>query len=468
MTYQTINPATGKLIATYANIADQDLNLVLDQAHLTFKSTWRECSITDRANIISTAANLLRKKSKEYASYLTLEMGKLTNEAQAEVNLSADILDYYARNAGHYLQPRKLSESAGAELHLEPIGILLGITPWNFPYYQIARIAGPQLMVGNVLLLKHAENVPQSALAFARLIEEAGAPPGVYTNLFASIEQTGGVIEDPRVRGVTLTGSERAGAAVAERAGRNLKKSVLEMGGSDPLIVLEDAPLEATLDSALFGRMFATGQCCVGTKRIIVVGKQRGKEFLDGFVQRMSALKAGDPQDPGTTLGPLSSEKTLNLLLGQIALAQRHGGKVVAGGKRIDRPGFYLEPTVLTGIEQDNPIYIQELFGPVVSFHCVNNEEEAIHLANATPFGLGASIFTADVAHGRKLAEKIESGMVFVNQPVWTAPELPFGGIKNSGYGRELSELGFGEFVNQKLIHAAPSGSPAWGAVSFG
>lgn len=238
MTYQTINPATGKLITTYAGISAQDLNVALDQAHSAFKTIWRECSIAERAKIVSTAAALLRKKSKEYADYLTLEMGKLAIEAQAEVSLSSDILDYYARNASHYLKPRMLPESPGAELHLEPIGILLGITPWNFPYYQIARIAGPQLMVGNVLLLKHAENVPQSALAFARLFEEAGAPPGVYTNLFASIDQIGKIVVDPRVRGVTLTGSERAGAAVAELAGRNLKKSVLEMGGSDPLIVL--------------------------------------------------------------------------------------------------------------------------------------------------------------------------------------------------------------------------------------
>jgi succinate-semialdehyde dehydrogenase/glutarate-semialdehyde dehydrogenase len=468
MTYQTINPATGKLITTYAGISAQDLNVALDQAHSAFKVIWREYSIAKRVKIVSTAADLLRKKSKEYADYLTLEVGKLAIEAQAEVSLSADILDYYARNASHYLKPRMLPESPRAELHLEPIGILLGITPWNFPYYQIARIAGPQLMAGNVLLLKHAENVPQSALAFARLFEEAGAPPGVYTNLFASIDQIGKIIADPRVRGVTLTGSERAGAAVAELAGRNLKKSVLEMGGSDPLIVLEDAPLETTLDSALFGRMFATGQCCVGTKRIIVVGEQRGKEFLDGFVQRMAALKAGDPQDPGTTLGPLSSEKSLDMLLNQIALAKQHGGKVATGGKKINRPGFYLEPTVLTHIEQDNPVYTQELFGPVVSFYSVNNEEEAVNLANATPFGLGASIFTVDVERGRKLAEKIETGMVFVNQPVWTAPELPFGGVKNSGYGRELSELGFGEFINHKLIHVAPSGSPPWGPVSLG
>jgi succinate-semialdehyde dehydrogenase/glutarate-semialdehyde dehydrogenase len=466
MTYQTINPATGELIATYADISAEDLTAALNQAHSAFKTIWRQHPIAERAKIVSTAADLLRKKSKEYASYLTLEMGKLTNEAEAEVSISADILDYYARNASRYLKPRVLAESPESELHLEPVGVLLGITPWNFPYYQIARIAGPQLMVGNVLLLKHAENVPQSALAFARLFEEAGAPSGVYTNIFASIEQIGSAIEDPRVRGITLTGSERAGAAVAERAGRNLKKSVLEMGGSDPLLVLEDAPLEATLDSALFGRMFATGQCCVGTKRIIVVGKKRGKEFLEGFVQRMAALKIGDPQDPGTTLGPLSSEKILTILLDQIALAKRKGGKVALGGRRIDRPGFYLEPTVLTNIEPDNPIYTQELFGPVASFYSVENEEEAINLANATPFGLGASVFTADVEHGRKLAAKIDSGMVFVNQPVWTAAELPFGGVKNSGYGRELSELGFGEFVNQKLIHVAPSGSPPWGPVS--
>ncbi|WP_114969427.1 NAD-dependent succinate-semialdehyde dehydrogenase [Rhodoferax ferrireducens] len=468
MAYQTINPTTGELIKTYADISDQDLEVALANAHKTFETDWRHRAVAERAKIVSTAAAILRRKGEEYAHYLTLEMGKLINEARAEIGLAADILDYYARNAEAYLQRRLLPESPGAELHIEPIGVLLGIEPWNFPYYQVARVAGPQLMVGNVLLLKHAENVPQSALAFARLFEEAGAPAGVYTNLFASIEQIGHVIDDPRVRGVTVTGSERAGAAVAERAGRNLKKSVMEMGGSDPLIVLEDAPLESTLDSALFGRMFNTGQCCVGSKRIIVIGETRGKAFLDGFVQRMASLKTGDPQDPCTTLGPLSSEKALNLLLDQIELAKRNGGRVALGGGRIDRPGFYLEPTVLTDISRDNPIYTQELFGPVASFYVVENEEEAIRLANATPYGLGASVFTADVERGRKVAAKIDSGMVFINQPAWTAAELPFGGIKNSGFGRELSELGFGEFVNEKLINVAPAGSPPWGPVARG
>lgn len=467
MTYQTINPASGKLIKTYAHISYQDLEAAIANAHNVFRSDWRHRSVFERSKIISTASAILREKSEEYSHYLTLEMGKLIAESRAEVFLSADILDYYAKNAEHYLEPRLLTESPGAELHIEPIGVLLGIEPWNFPYYQIARVAGPQLMLGNVLLLKHAENVPQSALAFARLFEEAGAPIGVYTNIFASIEQTEKLIEDPRIRGVTLTGSERTGAAVAGRAGRNLKKSVMELGGSDPLIVLEDAPMESTLNAALFGRMFNAGQCCVGSKRFIVVGRERGKSFLDGFVHRMSSLKAGDPNDPATTLGPLASEKALNLLLSQIKLASNEGGKVVLGGKSIDRPGFYMEPTVMTDISEDNPIRIQELFGPAALFYVVDNENEAIRLANATPYGLGASVFTADVERGRKIAAKIESGMVFINQPVWTAAQLPFGGVKNSGFGRELSELGFGEFVNEKLINVAPPGSPPWGPVTL-
>ncbi|UJP05112.1 MAG: NAD-dependent succinate-semialdehyde dehydrogenase [Nitrosomonas sp.] len=468
MVYQTINPATGERIKTYTAISDQDLEAAIANAHHTFETDWRYRSIAERARIISSAAAILRNKSEEYAHYLTLEMGKLINEARAEVSLSADILDYYAQKTENYLKPKMLTESPGAELHIEPLGVLLGIEPWNFPYYQVARVAGPQLMVGNALLLKHAENVPQSALAFARLFAEAGAPSGVYTNIFASVQQIGKVIDDPRIRGVTLTGSERAGAAIAERAGRNLKKSVLEMGGSDPLIVLEDAPLEATLDSALLGRMFNNGQCCVGSKRIIVIGKKRGKIFLEGLIQRMASLRAGDPGDPSTTLGPLASEKTLNTLLSQIELARRDGGQIIFGGKRICRPGFYLEPTIITDISKNNAIHAQELFGPVAAFHLAENETEAVQLANATPFGLGASIFTGDIARGRRIAARIDSGMVFINQPVWTAAELPFGGIKNSGFGRELSELGFGEFVNEKLINIAPPGSPPWGAFTIG
>jgi succinate-semialdehyde dehydrogenase/glutarate-semialdehyde dehydrogenase len=465
MPFKTVNPATGELVRSFEEISDRDLELVLGTAHKAYETDWRLRPVAERAKIVSRAATILREKADEYAGYLTLEMGKRIAESLSEVAAAAAILDYYAKKAESYLKPKLLSETPGAEVRTDPIGVLLGIEPWNYPYYQIARVAGPQLMVGNVLLLKHAENVPQAALAFARLFEEAGAPAGVYTNIFASIEQAGRVIEDPRVRGVTLTGSERAGAAVAERAGRHLKKVVLEMGGSDPLIVLDDAPLEWTLDSALTGRMVNTGQCCCGTKRIIVIGKERGEAFLSGFVKRMAALKPGDPADRSTSLAPICSERALDTLLGQIELARKNGATVAAGGKRIDRPGFYLEPTVLTNITEKNPIYTQELFGPVACFYVVKDEREAVRLANAVPYGLGGSVFTADIERGRKIASQIESGMVFINQPIRTQAELPFGGVKNSGFGRELSELGFDEFVNKKLTTVAPVGSPPLGPV---
>jgi succinate-semialdehyde dehydrogenase/glutarate-semialdehyde dehydrogenase len=468
MPFKTVNPATGEVVRTFEEISDRDLELVLGTAHKAYETDWRLRPLVERARIVSRAAAILREKAEEYAGYLTLEMGKRIAESHAEVATAAAILDYYAKRAESHLKPKPLPDTPGAEVRTDPIGVILGIEPWNYPYYQIARVAGPQLMVGNVLLLKHAENVPQAALAFARLFEEAGAPAGVYTNIFASIDQVGRVIEDPRVRGVTLTGSERAGASVAERAGRNLKKVVLELGGSDPLIVLDDAPLEWTLDSALTGRMVNTGQCCCGTKRIIVVGKERGETFLGGFVKRMAALKPGDPADRSTSLAPICSERALDNLLGQIELARKNGATVAVGGKRIDRPGFYLEPTVLTNVTEKNPIYTQELFGPVACFYVVKDEREAVRLANAVPYGLGGSVFTADLERGREIASQIESGMVFINQPIRTQAELPFGGVKNSGFGRELSELGFDEFVNKKLTTVAPVGSPPQGHGSGG
>ncbi|HEX7913196.1 MAG TPA: NAD-dependent succinate-semialdehyde dehydrogenase [Paraburkholderia sp.] len=463
MPYTTTNPATGELLATYDDISDELLETKLAVAQRAFETDWRRRPVSDRARIVSRAAALLREKADEYAGYLTLEMGKRSGEARKEVESSANILDYYAKHANAYLQPRPLAQAPGAAVHIEPIGVLFGIEPWNFPYYQIARVAGPQLMVGNVLLLKHAESVPQSALAFARLFEEAGAPEGVYTNLFISIEQAGRVIDDPRVQGVTLTGSERAGAAVAERAGRNLKKVVLELGGSDPFIVLEDAPLDWAIQSAIAGRMLNSGQCCVGSKRIIVVGKERGAAFLEGFTQRMAALETGDPADPATAVAPLSSERALRLLLEQIDRAASHGARIVCGGKRVARPGFYLQPTVLTDISPQNPVFAEELFGPVAAFHIVEDEAAAIALANGTPYGLGASVFTADTERGERVAAQIDSGMVFINQPFGTAAELPFGGVKRSGFGRELSLLGFDEFVNKKLIRVAPVGASPFG-----
>lgn len=465
MTYETVNPATGVRMQGFDEISDGDLERAVAAAHDAYRNDWRLRPVAARAKVLSTAAELLRSRAEEYAGYITLEMGKLYGTAQAEVQLSAAILDYYAEHAEAFLSPRTFDGFPDSVLETHPLGVILAIEPWNFPYYQVARVVGPQLAAGNVVLLKHAEIVPQCALAFERLMKDAGAPEGVYTNLFASLDQTGRLIDDPRVVGVTITGSERAGSAVAERAGRNLKKVVAEMGGSDPLIVLDDAPLEAAVQSAVFGRMFNTGQSCVSSKRIIVVGKARADAFQAAFVEAMAALKVGDPSAADTGCGPISSWRALKLLLEQIDAARTHGAEILLGGKQVDRPGFYLQPTVLAGITPDNPVFGQELFGPVASLFVVDTEEEAIALANATPFGLGGSVFAWDTARGRAVADRIDSGMVFVNQPAWTAPELPFGGVKRSGYGRELSELGFGEFVNRKLVTVVPAGSPPWGPV---
>ncbi|MFJ1259849.1 NAD-dependent succinate-semialdehyde dehydrogenase [Cupriavidus sp. CuC1] len=459
MEYQTINPATGKLVKTFESANDHEIADIIATAQSAFELDWRHRSVADRARVIAKAASILRDKAEEYAQIITLEMGKRIAEARAEVKLSANILDYYAQRAHEFLEPQQVPEVSGAKVHVYPVGILLGVEPWNYPYYQIARVAAPQLMVGNVLILKHAENVPQCALAVARLFEEAGAPAGVYTSVFASIDQVERIIDDPRVRGVTLTGSERAGAAVAERAGRNLKKVVLELGGNDAMIVLQDAPLEWAIDTALIGRMLNCGQVCVGSKRIIVVGKQRGEEFLSGFKKAMTALQAGDPADANTTLGPISSAKALDHLLDQIQRAVDSGAAIECGGHRIDREGFYIEPTILSNIDTSDPIYREELFGPIASFFVVANEEEAIRLANDTQYGLGGSILTADLERGEQIAARIDSGMVFVNRPFSTIPQLPFGGVKNSGFGRELSMAGFEEFVNKKLITTDPVGT---------
>lgn len=463
MIFKSTSPFTGEVIAFYETSSNAEIEFAIDRADLTYQNDWRHRTVNDRATILANAASLLRERKNDFAKCLTMEIGKLIGEAYAEVDLTADILDFYATNSETYVRPKKVPGAPHASVRIEPVGVILAIEPWNFPLYQVARVAGPQLMVGNVLLLKHAEICPQSAIALEKLFKDAGAPPGVYTNLFASKEQIGNAIDDPRIRGISITGGEIAGASVAGRAGHALKKVVVELGGSDPLIIFDDSPLEPTIESAVAGRMFNNGQCCVGSKRIIVVGRNYGESFLSRFMQRLAERKEGDPLDLATSLAPLASERGLNLLLNQIDQAKRGGATVIQGGNRINRPGFFLQPTVITGINEGNPIFTQELFGPVAAFHVVDTEEEAIKLANATSYGLGASVFTANIERGQDVAEKIESGMVFINQPVWTAPELPFGGVKNSGFGRELSERGFYEFVNEKLINVAPPGASPWG-----
>jgi len=377
------------------------------------------------------------------------------------VLLSASILSYYAKNAERFLATEVLEVDDGtARVESGPLGILFGVQPWNFPYYQLARFVAPNLMAGNVVMVKHSGSVPQCALAFEDLWRKAGAPSGLYTNLFLSYDQVNEVIDDQRVKGVALTGSSGAGKSVAARAGQNLKKSTMELGGSDPFIVLDDADVDKTLKWAMAAKMNNTGQSCVAGKRFIV-DNSLADRFLTQFSDAMSGLEVGDPMDDATTLGPLSSEAALVALEEQVNTAVEAGAAVITGGKRLDRKGWFFAPTILTDIAPDNPAHRQEFFGPVALFFGAQDDDDAVRLANDSDFGLGCSIFTQDPQRGERLATRIESGMVFINHPTGTVADLPFGGIKMSGYGRELSAAGIHEFVNKKLIRVRPIDAPA-------
>ena len=460
MTYQSLSPFDGKLIKGFDDINASEYEAKLAAAQTCYES-WRHTSYADRAVIIAKAAKLLHEQADVFARIMTQEMGKRIGEARGEVEFSSRILAYYAKNAERFLAPVKLHPTVG-EAHMEssPIGVIFGVEPWNFPYYQLARIAGPHLMAGNTLVVKHAGIVPQCALAFEKLLLDAGAPVGLYTNLFISHEQSDKVVDDPRIKGVCLTGSVAAGRSIAARAGKNLKVSSMELGGSDAFIVLEDADLDLTIPWAVWGRMYNTGQTCCAAKRFIVVDKV-ADAFLERFQAALTALKAGDPLDEKTTLGPLSSEAALVQLLKQVDLAVAKSARLVMGGKRIDRPGSYMQPSILTDIKPDNPAFRDEFFGPVALFFRVKDEAAAIALANDSDFGLGGSVWTRDVARGQQVASKVETGMMFINNIDWSDAELPFGGIKDSGYGRELGDMGIQQFVNKKLVRTATMHAPA-------
>lgn len=460
MSYQSINPYDGAVLKTFVAFSDRELDAAIATASNCFE-TWRRKSFAARAVVVAGAARLMHARVDELAKLVTLEMGKLIDQAHGEVRLSADILDYYARHAARFLATEALVPASGeAEVQSSPLGVLFGVQPWNFPYYQLARFAAPNLMAGNVVMVKHAGCVPQCAMAFEQLWLDAGAPAGAYTNLLISYPQVDRVIDDPRIKGVALTGSVEAGKRVAARAGQNLKKSTMELGGSDAFIVLDDADLEKTVQWAVWAKMNNTGQCCVAAKRFILVDTI-AKPFLKQFRAALSALKPGNPMDPATTLGPLSTESALKTLLDQVQRAVAAGATRVMGGQRIDRPGVFMQPTILSNIAPSNPAYREEFFGPVALLFTVRDEEEAVALANDSDFGLGASVFTRDIARGRHLARHIDSGMVFINHPTWTAADLPFGGINNSGYGRELSRDGIQEFVNRKLVRIESIDAPA-------
>ena len=456
MAYQSTNPFNGKLLQTFEQIDDAQLEEKLKRASDCFENVWRQKTFTERSSVLARAAAILRERPQEFAELITLEMGKLLPQSLGEVALSAAILDYYAEHAEHFLAPEKLATHRGeAMVESSPIGVLFGVEPWNYPYYQIVRFAAPNLMAGNVVMVKHASNVPQCALAFERLMQEAGAPAGAYTNLFISKDQVGQVIDDARIKAVALTGSEAAGAVVAARAGQNLKKTTLELGGSDAFIVLEDADLDKAVKHAISGRMGNSGQACTASKRFIVVDALADR-FLEKFQAALEGFKSGDPMDKQTTLAPLSSSEALKNLLRQVDGAVAGGARVLIGGKRIDgQAGAFMQPTILTDIDKNNPAYKQEFFGPVALFFRVADEDEAVALANDSPFGLGGSVFTQDIERGKRLARRIETGMMFINSAASSSPELPLGGVKNSGYGRELSGAGIQEFVNKKLIRVS-------------
>ncbi|MFD1950792.1 NAD-dependent succinate-semialdehyde dehydrogenase [Sphingomonas arantia] len=459
MTYQSLNPFDGTIIETFTDLSDSEVEAKLAAAQTCFE-TWRHTSFADRAVILNRAADLLDERADALARTMTLEMGKRIGEARGEVAYSAQILRYYAKNAERFLAPVKLDPIVGAA-HMEssPIGVVFCVEPWNFPYYQLARIAGPHLMAGNTLVVKHAAIVPGCAIAFEQLLRDAGAPVGLYTNLLITHDQSNRIIDDPRIKGVALTGSVAAGQSIAARSGRNLKISSMELGGSDAFIVLDDADLDHVIPWAVWGRMYNTGQTCCAAKRFIVVDSL-ADAFLAKFKVALEALKAGDPLDPATTLGPLSSEAALVQLVEQVDTAVAAGATVVTGGTRIDRAGAFMQPTILTDIAPGNPAFRDEFFGPVASFFRVKDEDAAVALANDSDFGLGGSVWTADAARGARVASRVDTGMMFINNIDWTDAELPFGGINNSGYGRELGDMGIQQFVNKKLVRTASMAAP--------
>jgi succinate-semialdehyde dehydrogenase / glutarate-semialdehyde dehydrogenase len=449
--FKAVNPATGELIREFPEHDEEEVHRRLERALGAFNS-WRRFDFAERAGHLTAVADLLRERSADFARLMTEEMGKTLAAAGSEVDKCAWVCDFYAENAARFLAQEPVATDASKSfIRYEPLGPVLAIMPWNFPFWQFFRFAAPALMAGNVALLKHAANVPGSALAIEAVFREAGVPEGVVTTLLVSSARTKYLIREPAVRAVTLTGSDRAGMEVASEAGRCLKKTVMELGGSDPFIVLADVdPAEAARQAAR-ARTINNGQSCIAAKRFIVE-EEIAERFEDDFVRAMEGLKVGDPMDAGTDVGPMAREDLLESLDDQVKRTVAAGGTLRTGGKRLEGKGWFYAPTVLTGVKPGMPAFDEETFGPVAAVIRARDAAEAIELANRSPFGLGASLWTGDAARGEDLAAEIDAGSVFVNGAVKSDPRLPFGGIKSSGYGRELSEVGIREFVNIKTV----------------
>jgi succinate-semialdehyde dehydrogenase/glutarate-semialdehyde dehydrogenase len=451
MPFATTNPATGQIEKTFDTHTPAEVEALIQRAVVAF-GEYRHTTFAERARHLITAAELLEGEVPDVARILTTEMGKTFASARGEVSKCALGLRWFAEHAEALLADEPIATGASRSyVHYQPIGPVLAIMPWNFPMWQVVRFAAPALMVGNVGLLKHASNVPQTALVLEDLFRRAGLPEGVFTNLFVESKDVAKIIEDPRIAAVTLTGSERAGMSVGSTAGHALKKSVLELGGSDAFIVLESADMESTVRTAVEARVQNNGQSCIAAKRFIVV-EPVADEFLRRFTEAMDALVVGDPFDPATDVGPIVTEAQRAELVAQVEEARSQGATVHSGGQVVDGPGWYFPPTVLSGITSDMRVAQEELFGPVAMVEPVPDLTAALEVANATTFGLGSSVWGTDEAEIQRCIEELEAGAVFVNAMVASTPELPFGGIKRSGFGRELSELGLKEFCNAKTV----------------
>jgi succinate-semialdehyde dehydrogenase/glutarate-semialdehyde dehydrogenase len=449
--YAVVNPATGENVKTYPTISDEELKDAISRADKAHREWSASTTAEERAALLRRVGELHGEQHERLAGIIVREMGKPIEQALGEVDFCVDIYNFYADNGPKLLADEPIELLAGegsAFIRRSSLGVLLGIMPWNFPYYQVARFAGPNLVIGNTILLKHAPQCPESAEAIEQIYHQAGFPPDAYINIYATNEQIEWVIADPRVRGVSLTGSERAGTAVAEIAGRNLKKVVLELGGSDPFLLLGSDDLDAAVQAAVDARLDNTGQSCNAAKRFIVADELY-EPFMEKFTAALTAVKPGDPSSPDTTIGPLSSSTATERLADQLKRALDQGAKLVAGG---DHEGNFFSATVLTDIKPGMDAYREEFFGPVAQVYRVSSEDEAVELANDTPYGLGSYVMTNDREQALRVADKIDAGMVFINVVGADGAELPFGGVKRSGFGRELGRYGADEFVNKKLI----------------
>ena len=453
MAIVAINPATGTPIQSYPECSATEIGESIAQAHQAFV-TWRRTSVAERAAILKQVGERLRRDQESHARLMAQEMGKPLAQGRSEIEKCAWVCDYYAEHGGDFLAPEPVASDASKSFVVfEPLGILLAVMPWNFPFWQVFRAAVPALMAGNAVVLKHASNVPGCAVAIERCFQQAGLPQGLFRSMLVGSARVAKLIEHPLVRAVTLTGSTPAGKAVAATAGAMLKKTVLELGGSDPYIILEDADLDAAAQACAASRLINAGQSCISAKRFIVVESVRAS-FEARLVQQMQAYRMGDPLQEATTLGPLARRDLRDALHEQVQRSITQGARLLLGGTIPDRPGAYYPPTVLTDVAKGMPAADEETFGPVAAVIPVKDEAQAIHVANDSPFGLGAAVFTANGSRGERMAvEQLEAGCCFVNAFVRSDPRLPFGGIKASGYGRELSSFGIREFVNIKTIY---------------